>query len=122
MDLLRTLMSVLETLNQGVRRGRKRRTVVYNRAASEMDGLSEHEVIGKSLLDVFHRWTRTPALSSGCFAQGYPRKPSSRLSPTTRARGSDHQLHHPVILDGKIVGACEVSTDITRMRRWGNYS
>ena len=39
-------------------------TVIYNKAASQIDGLSEREVIGKDVLSVFPPWTGTPALFS----------------------------------------------------------
>jgi arginine utilization regulatory protein len=118
MDLLRTLMSVLETLNQGVHVvDEKGVTVVYNRAASEMDGLSEHEVIGKSLLDVFPSLDQDSSTLLRVLRTGIPQEAKQQTFTNYKGkRITTINFTNPVILDGKIVGACEVSTDITRMK------
>ena len=54
MDMLGSLSVVLDSINQGIHVvDEKGITVVYNQAASQLDGLAKEEVMGKSLLDVF---------------------------------------------------------------------
>ncbi|MGE5579796.1 MAG: sigma-54 interaction domain-containing protein [Bacillota bacterium] len=118
MDLLRSLMSVLETLNQGVHVvDEKGVTVVYNRAASEMDGLSEQEVIGKSLLEVFPSLDQDSSTLLRVLRTGIPQEAKQQTFTNYKGkRITTINFTNPVMLDGKIVGACEVSTDITRMK------
>lgn len=111
-------MSVLETLNQGVHVVDENGvTVVYNRAASEMDGLSEQEVIGKSLLEVFPSLDQDSSTLLRVLRTGIPQEAKQQTFTNYKGKKiTTVNFTNPVVVDGKVVGACEVSTDITRLK------
>ena len=118
MDLLRSLMSVLETVDQGIHVVDENGfTVVYNRAASEMDGLSESEVIGRRLLEVFPSLDEDSSTLLRVLKTGVPQ--AAKQQTFTNYKGkkiTTVNFTNPVVFEGKIAGACEISTDITRMK------
>lgn len=111
-------MSVLETVDQGIHVVDEHGvTVVYNRAASEMDGLSELEVVGRRLLEVFPSLDENSSTLLRVLRTGVPE--AARQQTFTNFKGkkiTTVNFTNPVRLDGRVVGACEVSTDVTRMK------
>ena len=118
MDLLRSLMSVLETVDQGIHVVDDNGiTVVYNRAASEMDGLSESEVIGRRLLEVFPSLDEDSSTLLRVLRTGIPQTAKQQTFSNYKGKKiTTINFTSPVVFDDTIVGACEVSTDITRMK------
>lgn len=118
MDVLRSLISVLEAVDQGIHVvDESGVTVVYNRAASEMDGLSESEVVGRRLLEVFPSLDQDSSTLIRVLRTGVPQ--SVKQQTFTNYKGkkiTTVNFTNPVTFDGKVVGACEISTDITRMK------
>ncbi|MEX0974182.1 MAG: sigma 54-interacting transcriptional regulator [Bacillota bacterium] len=118
MDVLRSLISVLEAVDQGIHVvDESGVTVVYNRAASEMDGLSESEVVGRRLLEVFPSLDQDSSTLIRVLRTGVPQ--SVKQQTFTNYKGkkiTTVNFTNPVTFDGKVVGACEISTDITRVK------
>jgi arginine utilization regulatory protein len=117
-DLLRSLLAVLEAVDQGIHIvDRDGVTVVYNRAASVLDGLSEDEVVGRQLLKVFPSLDEGTSTLLRVLKTGVPE--AERQQTFTNYKGkkiTTVNFTQPIIVDGKAVGACEVSTDITRIK------
>ncbi len=118
MDLLRSLMSVLEAINQGIHVvDHKGVTVVYNRAASQLDGLSESEVMGKRLLDVFPSLDHDSSTLLRVLRTGVPETAKQQIFTNYKGKKiTTVNSTTPITDGGKIVGACEISTDVTRMK------
>ena len=118
LDLLRSLLAVVDILNQGIHVvDEDGVTVVYNRAASLLDGLFGAEVVGRRLLEVFPSLdedssTLLKVLKTGLLE---PEKQQT-FSNYKGKRITTVNLTHPIAVDGRVVGACEISTDITRMK------
>lgn len=117
-DVLRSLMAVLEVVNQGIHVvDEDGVTVVYNRAASVIDGLSETEVVGRRLLEVFPSLDEGSSTLLTVLKTGVPQ--AERQQTFTNYKGKKITTVNstsPLAIDGKVVGACEVSTDITRIK------
>ena len=111
-------MSVLETVDQGIHVVDDNGiTVVYNRAASEMDGLSESEVIGRRLLEVFPSLDEDSSTLLRVLRTGIPQTAKQQTFSNYKGKKiTTINFTSPVVFDDTIVGACEVSTDITRMK------
>lgn len=118
MDLLRSLMAVLEAVSQGIHVVDERGvTVVYNRAASSLDGLAEHEVMGRRLLEVFPSLDEGSSTLLRVLKTGLPEAEKQQTFTNYKGKKiTTVNFTHPIVLDGRVVGACEVSTDITRMK------
>lgn len=92
-------------------------TVLYTRRAAELDNLSVEEVLGKHVLDVF------PSLSPGTstllrvLATGQP--VNDRQQTFKNFKGNTITTVNstrPIYHDGRLIGAVEVSRDITLIR------
>lgn len=118
MDLSRSLAAVLEVLSQGIHVVDSRGvTVVYNRAASRLDGLSEGEVVGRRLLEVFPSLDEDSSTLLRVLKTGIAAPEKQQTFTNYKGKKiTTLNFTQPVIVDGKVVGACEVSTDITRMK------
>lgn len=118
MDLVRALIAVLDALNQGVHVVDERGvTVVYNREASRLDGLSASEVVGRPLLEVFPSLDQESSTLLKVLKTGIPEP--ERQQTFTNYKGqkiTTLNFTHPISAGGKVVGACEISTDITNMK------
>lgn len=117
-DLSPSLLAILEAVNQGIHVvDRDGVTIIYNHAASQIDGLSEREVLGRSVLSVFPSLdqhsstlirvlrTAVPELDTQQTFTNYKGKKITTLNST-----------YPIMVAGKVTGACEVSSDITQLK------
>lgn len=112
------LRALLHSLDQGIHAvDRRGVTIFYNDIAGQLDGLSPDEVLGRHLLEVF------PSLSHGTStllrAIDTGRPTYNEQQTFTNFKG--HRVTTinstlPIFLDGELVGALEVSKDITRVR------
>ncbi len=118
MDLQRSLLAVLEALSQGVHVvDADGVTVAYNRAASVLDGLSETEVLGRRILEVFPSLDQDSSTLLRVLKTGIPAPEKQQTFTNFKGKKiTTVNFTNPIIVDGKVVGACEVSTDITRMK------
>ncbi len=118
MDLLRSLVAVLESVNQGIHVvDESGTTVVYNKAASLLDGLSKEEVVGKSLLDVYPSLDHNSSTLLRVLKTGVPEFEQQQTFSNYKGKKiTTINSTYPIELDGQVVGACEVSTDITRIK------
>ena len=118
MDLVRALLAVLDALNQGVHVVDERGvTVIYNKEASRLDGLSASEVVGRPLLEVFPSLDQESSTLFKVLKTGIPEP--ERQQTFTNYKGQEIttlNFTHPISVGGKVVGACEISTDITNMK------
>ncbi len=92
-------------------------TVVYNKAASEFDGLLPEEVLGKHVLDVFPSLTHDSSTLLRVLRSGIPEIARQQTFSNYKGKKiTTINSTHPIIVHGKVIGACEVSTDITRIK------
>ncbi len=92
-------------------------TVLYNAQAGQSDGLTPEEVIGKHLLQVFPSLTEATSTLLKVLAT---RQPIQNQEQTfTNYKGSlvtTVNSTFPILHNGAMVGAIEVSKDVTRVR------
>ncbi len=118
MDLLTALLQVIEIANEGIHLVNEDGvTVIYNRAASEFDGLSPNEVIGRHLLDVFPSLTHDSSTLLRVLRSGVPEIARQQTFSNYKGKKiTTINSTHPIKAGGQIMGACEISTDITRIK------
>ena len=118
MDLSPSLLAILEAVNQGIHVvDQNGVTVVYNRAASEIDGLSKDEVVGKSVLSVFPSLDQHSSTLLRVLRSGLPEVDQQQTFTNYKGKKiTTLNSTYPIFVDGKVTGACEVSTDITRLK------
>ncbi len=118
MDLPVALLKVIEVANEGIHLVNEDGvTVVYNKAASEFEGLLPEEVIGKHILDVFPSLTHDSSTLLRVLESGVPEIAKQQTFSNFKGKKiTTINSTHPIVIDGKIMGACEISTDITRIK------
>ena len=92
-------------------------TIFYNQTAAEVEGLQPADVIGKHVLQVYPSLTLETSSLMEVLASG---KPIMNQQQTIVSRnGRIITIHYstiPLYRDGKLVGACDMSRDITRIK------
>ncbi|QUL97884.1 MAG: sigma 54-interacting transcriptional regulator [Candidatus Fermentithermobacillus carboniphilus] len=118
MDLLKALLAALEAASEGFHVVDENGiTLVYNKAASEIDGLDRSEVVGKHLLEVFPSLDEDSSTLLRVLRTGIPELYRQQTFSNYKGKKiTTINSTHPIIVDGKVVGACEISTDITRVK------
>ena len=118
MDLLTALLQIIEATSEGIHLVDENGvTVVYNQAASEFDGLAPDEVIGKHLLDVFPSLDEDSSTLLRVLKTGIPEIAKQQTFSNFKGKKiTTINSTHPIMHHGKIVGACEISADITRLK------
>ena len=92
-------------------------TVVYNKAASEFDGLLPEEVLGKHILDVFPSLTHDSSTLLRVLRNGVPEIAKQQTFTNYKGKKiTTINSTYPITDGDKIIGACEISTDITRIK------
>lgn len=113
--LLKALMSVIDegihvVDSNGV-------TVLYNPQAGQSDGLTPEEVVGRHLLEVFPSLTPATSTLLKVLATGRPIPNQEQTFTNYKGqRITTVNSTMPIYQDGKLVGAIEVSRDVTRVR------
>ncbi|WP_374713366.1 sigma-54 interaction domain-containing protein [Symbiobacterium terraclitae] len=113
--LLKALMSVIDEGihvidSDGV-------TVLYNEQAGRNDGLTPEEVIGRHLLDLFPSLTPETSTLLKVLATGQPVPPREQTFANYKGqRVTTINSTLPIFHEGRLVGAIEVSKDVTRVR------
>ena len=106
MDLLTALLQVLEVANEGIHLVNEDGvTVIYNKAASEFDGLAPDEVIGRHLLDVFPSLTHDSSTLLRVLRNGVPEIARQQTFSNYKGKKiTTINSTHPILVDGKIMG------------------
>ena len=90
------------------------RTILYNKAMEEIEGLSQKQVIGKHLLDLFPDWTRENSTLLTVLESGEPIV--NREQNYLNFRGKNIRTINttlPIVEKGKTIGAVEIAKNIT---------
>ncbi len=113
-----SLSVILESISQGVHVvDRHGVTVIYNKAASEIDGLSEREVIGKDVLSVFPSLDRDTSTLLRVLRTGVPELQQQQTFTNYKGKKiTTINSTYPIVSGGKVVGACEISSDVTGLK------
>lgn len=92
-------------------------TIYYNQTASEVEGLQPADVIGKHVLQVYPSLTLETSSLMEVITSG---KPILNQQQTIVNRtGRIITIHYstiPLYQDGKLIGACDLSQDITKIK------
>ena len=112
------LLKVLEVASEGIHVVNEQGvTVVYNKAASEFDGLLPEEVLGKHVLDVFPSLTHDSSTLLRVLRSGVPEIAKQQTFTNYKGKKiTTINSTYPITDGGEIIGACEISTDITRIK------
>ena len=90
------------------------RTILYNKAMEEIEGLSQKQVIGKHLLDLFPDWTRENSTLLTVLESG--KSIVNREQNYLNFRGKNIRTINttlPIVENGKTIGAVEIAKNIT---------
>jgi len=113
--LLKALMSVIDegihvVDSDGV-------TVLYNPQAGHSDGLTPEEVVGRHLLEVFPSLTPATSTLLKVLTEGQPIPNQEQTFTNYKGqRITTVNSTLPIYHEGRLVGAIEVSRDVTRVR------
>ena len=119
MDLRAALLQIVEVASEGIHLVDENGvTLIYNKAASEFDGLSPDEVIGRHLLDVFPSLTHDSSTLLRVLKTGVPEIARQQTFSNFKGKKiTTINSTHPIMSEGRIIiGACEISADITRLK------
>jgi len=115
--LAHAVQNILHTIQEGVHIvDAEGRSILYNRAMEQIEGLSAEEVLGKHLLDVLPGWTASDstlltALETGrtidLRRQSYLNLRKKRISTVNTT--------FPILSRGKIIGAVEIARNYTEV-------
>jgi arginine utilization regulatory protein len=110
---------VLDLINEGVHViDAAGRSVIYNRKMTELEAMSQEDVLGKKLLDVF----QFPGGQESTLLQALRQGRTVRNVRQTYFNDKGKEITtlnntYPLLEDGRIMGAIEVANDVTKMER-----
>lgn len=116
--VLRALEIIMDTIDEGIHVVNcDGITVLYNRVAAGLDNLKKEEVIGRPLLEVFPSLT----VETSTLLRVLQAREAVADQPQTYRNYKGHQITTsnstmPIFDNGRLVGALEVSRDVTRIR------
>lgn len=117
-EFLENLRVVLDSIDEGIHViDRNGVTVLYNRVAAELDNLKEEEVVGRHLLEVFPSLSRETSTLLQVLETGQAM--CNREQTFTTYKGDTVTTVNsslPVVVSGRLVGAVEVSRNVTLVR------
>lgn len=118
LNLLTALLQIVEVASEGIHLVDENGvTLIYNKAASEFDGLSPEEVIGRHVLDVFPSLTHDSSTLLRVLKTGVPEIASQQTFSNFKGKKiTTINSTHPIVVEGRIAGACEISADITKLK------
>lgn len=117
-NMLEMLYAILGSIDEGIHAvNRDGVTVFYNHAAGQLDGLIPEEVIGKHVLDVFPSLQKETSTLLNVLASGQLID-HVRQSYTNVHGKAVHAVNRtmPIFAGGELVGALEVSKDMTQVK------
>ncbi|NLY72646.1 MAG: sigma 54-interacting transcriptional regulator [Tissierellia bacterium] len=92
------------------------KSLIYNDSMSKIEGLSSEEVLNRNIKDLFPHLSKEDSTLIKAITTG--KMQSSSLQDYTNMRGekiSTMNTSYPIIKDGKIVGAMEISEDVSHL-------
>lgn len=106
---------ILDSIEEGVHIvDKKGRTILYNKAIEEIEGLSHQQVVGKHLLDIFPDWTKENSTLLTVLSSGVPI--IDREQSYLNFRGKNIKTvnsTYPIFDGDELIGAIEISKNIT---------
>ena len=112
------LQAILGAIDEGIHvANRQGISIFYNHAAASLDGLKAEEVVGKHVLEVFPSLSYDTSTLLKCVKTG--RSFLNEQQTFTNFKG--HRVTTinstwPLFVEGRLMGALEVSKDVTRIR------
>lgn len=110
---------ILDSLDQGVHIvSQDGKTIYYNQAMAEIEGLTRQQVLGKKLLEVFPSLTSDTSTLYKVLTTGQPVK--DQVQTYTNLYGRQITTINsslPILVKGRIIGAIEVARDISVIRQ-----
>lgn len=106
---------ILDSIEEGVHIvDKKGRTILYNKAIEEIEGLSHQQVVGKHLLDIFPDWTKENSTLLTVLSSGVPI--IDREQSYLNFRGKNIKTvnsTYPIFDGDELIGAIEIAKNIT---------
>lgn len=106
---------ILDSIEEGVHIVDKNgRTILYNKAIEEIEGLSHQQVVGKHLLDIFPDWTKENSTLLTVLSSGVPI--IDREQSYLNFRGKNIKTvnsTYPIFDGDELIGAIEIAKNIT---------
>ncbi|MFC4767461.1 sigma-54 interaction domain-containing protein [Effusibacillus consociatus] len=118
MNMVEMLHAILGAIDEGIHAvNRDGITIFYNDVAGRLDGLVPEEVIGKHVLDVFPSLENETSTLLQVLSTGKPLEYVKQTYTTVRGKAV-HTVNStlPIFANGKLVGALEVSKDLTQVK------
>ncbi len=116
--VVRALELIMDSIDEGIHVVNcEGITVLYNRVAAALDNLKKEEVIGRPLLEVFPSLT----VETSTLLRVLQTQEAVADQPQTYRNYKGHQITTsnstmPIFDNGRLVGALEISRDVTRIR------
>lgn len=112
------IKAILGTIDEGIHAvNAEGITIYYNHVAAKLDGLEAEEVEGKHLLEVFPSLTSETSTLLKVIETGEPIY--NQPQEYTNLKGKRVETVNttlPIIVDGELVGALEVSKDLSQVK------
>lgn len=111
--------AILEAVDEGIHAvNLEGITVFYNEAAARLEGVAREEVLGKHLLSVFPSLTHETSTLLRVLASGEPIVDQQQTYTNFRGKQiTTINTTLPIRAGGRLVGAVEISKDITHIKR-----
>ncbi|WP_236838683.1 sigma-54 interaction domain-containing protein [Caldalkalibacillus salinus] len=112
------LRAILSSIDEGIHViNAEGKTIYYNHVVAQLDGLTEEEVIGKHVLDIFpslneHTSTLLQVIKTGESIVNEPQSYTNLKGKRVETINTTLPIH----VDGKRVGALEVAKDISKIK------
>jgi len=117
-ELFEYFKSILNAIDEGIHViNRDGITIFYNYAASQFEGTDINEVIGKHILEVFPSLTRETSTLLRVVETGKPIYNYQQTFVNYKGKNiTTLNSTMPVLYNGRVIGALEVSKDITKVK------
>lgn len=118
MNMAEMLHAILGSIEEGIHAvNREGITVFYNEVAGRLDGLVPEEVIGRHVLDVFPSLENETSTLLQVLATGKSLEYVKQTYTTVHGKAV-HTVNStlPIFSNGRLVGALEVSKDLTQVK------
>lgn len=112
------LQLILNALDEGIHIvDEDGKTILYNKKVSEIDGLEPEEVLGRSIFEVYPSLTHQTSTLIQTLKDGQPVDSIQQSFINTRGKKiTTINKTVPIKLKGNVVGAMEISRDITQLK------
>jgi len=118
-EINENLHAIFSSINEGIHAINKDGiNIFYNETAAKLDGLDVREVLGRSVLDCFPSLTEQTSTLINVARSGKPVLNAQQTFKNMKGQPvTTINSTIPLRLHGKLIGAMEVSHDITQVRR-----